>query len=116
MLPMVALAAWGSTFYWVRLALDAGMFPWLGTWGRFAVAAAILLPLDWPRWRSRGVPGPKIADLALAALLCNALPFTLVRVGHQAVTVGLAGILTSTTPCGRSFSRPRSGPGPRPIT
>ena len=90
--------AWGSTFFWIRLALDAGLSPGLVTWGRCLTAAAILVPLNWPRWRQRGAPGPKVADLLLAAMLCNALPFTLVSIGQRTVSVGLAGILNATTP------------------
>ncbi|MEV5695398.1 DMT family transporter [Micromonospora globbae] len=89
---------WGSGFLWTRLALDGGLTPAYLATLRCALGAAVLLvlaraarqtlPRDRRTWR----------HLAVAALLCNALPFLLTSIGQQSVDSGVAGVLHATTP------------------
>ncbi|MFE9690161.1 DMT family transporter [Micromonospora sp. NPDC005806] len=88
---------WGSTFLWISVALD-GFSPAQVTFTRCALGAAALLlvcrlsghrlPHGWSTWR----------QLAVAAFLCNALPFALFSLGQRTVDSGTAGVLNATTP------------------
>lgn len=88
---------WGSTFLWIKVALD-GLSPAQLTFTRCALGAGLLLvlcmhakvglPRGWAVW----------GRITIAALLCNALPFTLFSIGQQRLDSGLAGVLNATTP------------------
>ena len=95
---LVLSACWGSTFMWIDLALDEGMSPWHVTWGRAAVASLVLLAAAPPRPAQWAGNGPRLLDLLIAALLCNAGPFPLFSLGQQTVPSGVAGVLNATTP------------------
>jgi len=94
----VLALCWGSTFLWIDLALDEGIPPAYLTLGRGVVASVALLAFGWPRWRSWSGRGPRLIDLAVAALLCNAMPFTFFSLGQRSVPSGVAGMLNATTP------------------
>jgi drug/metabolite transporter (DMT)-like permease len=89
---------WGSGFLWIKVALNHGLSPVQITVARCVLGAAVLvglavaagqrLPREVATWRR----------LAVAALLCNALPFALFAVGERTVDSGLAGVLNATTP------------------
>ncbi len=88
---------WGSTFLWIRLALD-GLAPVQVTFIRCALGAAVLVAgcrrkgLRLPR--DRAVWG----RLVIAAFFCNALPFALFSLAERSVGSGVAGALGATTP------------------
>lgn len=88
---------WGSTFLWIRLALD-GLAPVQVTFLRCALGAGVLLAVCLRRGlrlpRGRAVWG----RLVVAAFFCNALPFALFSVAEQTVGSGVAGVLGATTP------------------
>ncbi len=95
---MGALALlWGSTFLWIKIALDA-LAPAQVTLVRCALGAAVLLILCRRKGhrlpRSRALWG----RLTVAAFFCNALPFALFSLGEQTVDSGVAGVLNATTP------------------
>lgn len=93
---MLALL-WGSTFLWIKIALE-GLPPAWVTFLRCAFGAALLLVLC--RRSGLRLPRGRVlwSRLAVAALLCNALPFLLFSVGEQSVDSGVAGVLNATTP------------------
>lgn len=98
LLRMAVLALlWGSTFLWIKIALE-GLPPAWVTFLRCACGAALLLVLC----RRAGLRLPRgrllWSRLTVAALLCNALPFLLFSVGEQSVDSGVAGVLNATTP------------------
>jgi drug/metabolite transporter (DMT)-like permease len=88
---------WGSSFLWIKLALN-GLAPVQVTLIRCVLGAAVLwgmchfarqrLPRDRATWRR----------LVVAAFFCNALPFALFSIGEQTVDSGVAGVLNATTP------------------
>lgn len=88
---------WGSTFLWIEVALRT-LQPAQVTASRCTVGALVLLiaarvrglrlPRDLATWR----------HLVVAAVFCNALPFTLFSLGQRTVDSGLAGVLNATTP------------------
>jgi drug/metabolite transporter (DMT)-like permease len=88
---------WGSTFLWIKIALE-GLPPAWVTFVRCASGAALLLALclrsDERLPQGRAVWG----RITVAALLCNAVPFLLFSVGEQSVDSGVAGVLNATTP------------------
>lgn len=88
---------WGSTFLWIKIALE-GLPPAWVTFLRCASGAALLLLLC--RRAGLRLPRGRVlwGRIALAALLCNALPFLLFGVGEQSVDSGVAGVLNATTP------------------
>ena len=88
---------WGSSFLWIKIALDA-LSPVQLALARLALGAGTLvvlclatrtrLPRDWRSWLRIGLP----------ALLGNALPFIMFGVGERTVSSGVAGVLNATTP------------------
>jgi drug/metabolite transporter (DMT)-like permease len=89
---------WGSGFLWIRLALHHGLTPMQITVLRAALGAAVLLLLASSA-RQRLPRGRTLwRRLAVAAFLCNALPFLLTAYGERSVGSGLAGVLHATTP------------------
>ena len=95
-LALLALL-WGSSFLWIKLALD-GLSPTQLVLARLVLGAAILvlvvrvhrlrLPRDRTIW----------LHLTIAALIGNAIPYLLFAIGEQTVSSSLAGALNATTP------------------
>ncbi|WP_277441092.1 DMT family transporter [Streptomyces sp. SPB162] len=88
---------WGSTFLWIKLALD-GLSPAQVTFTRCALGSVVLLVLCLSG--RRGLPRDRVTwgHIVVAAFFCNALPFALFSVGEQTVDSGVAGVLNATTP------------------
>jgi drug/metabolite transporter (DMT)-like permease len=88
---------WGSGFFWIKLSL-AGLSPFQLTFARLALGAAVLglivgaRRLALPRTRSMW------GHLTVAALISNAVPYTLFAVAEQTVPSSLAGTVNATTP------------------
>ncbi len=90
-------AIWGTSFLFMKVG-DRSFIPFEVTWIRLAVGTlslvAILgashqsLPRGWRLW----------GHLALAGLLLNAVPFTLIAWGEQRISSVAAGIWNATTP------------------
>ncbi|MBK1789362.1 DMT family transporter [Prauserella cavernicola] len=98
LLRMAALALmWGSSFFWIKLALDA-FSPVQLVLGRLVLGAAVLVLLC-SLARDRLPRSKRIwGYLAVAALFHNALPFLLFAIGEQTVDSGVTGVLNATTP------------------
>lgn len=88
---------WGSTFLWIKLALD-GLTPVQVTLTRCTLGAIVLIVLC--RWARQHLPRSRATwgHLIVAAFFCNALPFALFSIGERTVDSGLAGVLNATTP------------------
>ncbi|MFD9880636.1 DMT family transporter [Streptomyces alboflavus] len=89
---------WGSSFLWIKLALEGGLAPLHVTIVRCALGAAVLLVLA--RSARQSLPrGRRVwGHLLVAALFCNALPFLFFSIGEQTVDSGVAGVMNATTP------------------
>jgi drug/metabolite transporter (DMT)-like permease len=93
----VLALVWGSSFLWIKLALQS-FSPSQISLIRIALGAAVLvvicyagrnrLPSDRKTW----------AKLVFAAFFGNAVPFFLFGFGEQTVDSGVAGVLNATTP------------------
>lgn len=88
---------WGSTFLWIKVALE-GLSPAQVTVARCALGAAALVVAC--RWAGHRLPRDRATwgRLVVAAFFCNALPFALFSVGQRTVDSGVAGVLNATTP------------------
>ncbi|MEU6640924.1 DMT family transporter [Saccharomonospora sp. NPDC046836] len=98
LLRMGALALmWGSSFFWIKLALNA-FTPVQLVLGRVVLGAAVLTALCF--LAKDRLPGSRRiwGYLAIAALFHNALPFLLFAIGEQTVDSGVTGVLNATTP------------------
>ena len=98
LLRVAALAAiWGSGFLLIKISLR-GFTPVQLTFARLALGAIVLaivvavmrlqLPVEARLW----------GHLTVAALLANAIPYTLFGVAEQTVNSNLAGAINATTP------------------
>lgn len=97
-LRIAALALlWGSSYLWIDLALT-GLAPVQITVARLVLGAALLIVVarhDVAKVLNRQ---QLWAPLLIAALLANAIPFTLFAVAQQTIPSNLAGALNATTP------------------
>jgi len=98
-LPRIALLAliWGSAFLWIKLA-DRGFSSVEVTLARLALGAAVLFVIV--RVRREAIPrsGRLWAQIAVAALFANAVPYLLFAMAEQTVDSSTAGIINATTP------------------
>ena len=88
---------WGSSFLWIKLALD-GLSPVQLVLVRLALGAAVLVAVV--RLRRLRLPHDRTTwlHLTVAALVANAIPYLLFAFGEQTVSSSLAGALNATTP------------------
>lgn len=88
---------WGSTFLWIKVALD-GFSPVQVTLARCVLAALTLLVACRAAGHRLPRGGALWGRVTVAAFFCNALPFALFSFAEQSVGSGLAGVLNATTP------------------
>jgi drug/metabolite transporter (DMT)-like permease len=95
-LALLALL-WGSSFLWIKLALE-GLSPVQLVLVRLALGAAVLVVVV--RVRRMRLPGDRATwlHLTVAALVANAVPYLLFAIGERTVSSSLAGALNATTP------------------
>ncbi|BCM69826.1 hypothetical protein EASAB2608_05160 [Streptomyces sp. EAS-AB2608] len=99
MLRVAVLALlWGSGYLWTGLALRHGLSPLHITVVRAVLGAGVLLLLAWLSRQHLPRGAGVWRRIAVAALLCNTLPFFLAAQGVRTVSTGLAGVLNATTP------------------
>ncbi|WP_320069556.1 DMT family transporter [Micromonospora sp. RTGN7] len=95
-LALLALL-WGSSFLWIKLALR-GFTPVQIVFVRLVLGVVVLAPVA----RMRGLKWPAgfktWGHLFVAALVANAVPYTLFGIGEQTVGSNVAGVLNATTP------------------
>ncbi|WBB95263.1 MULTISPECIES: DMT family transporter [unclassified Solwaraspora] len=95
-LVMLALL-WGSGFLWIKLALR-GFTPVQIVLVRLALGALVLIPVALHRGLRFPADRTTWGHLFVAALVANAIPYTLFGIGEQTVDSGVAGVLNATTP------------------
>ena len=95
-LVMLALL-WGSGFLWIKLALR-GFTPVQIVLVRLALGALVLIPVALHRGLWFPADRTTWGHLFVAALVANAIPYTLFGIGEQTVDSGVAGVLNATTP------------------
>jgi drug/metabolite transporter (DMT)-like permease len=88
---------WGSSFLWIKMGL-ASFSPVQMTFVRCVLGATVLVVLCYAG-RNRLPKDRRLwGHLAVAALVGNAVPFTLFAIGEKTVDSGVAGVLNATTP------------------
>lgn len=89
--------AWGSSFLFIKLALD-GLSPPQLVLGRLSAGAVVL----WCILAVRRQPLPRgfalWGHLVVLGVVANIVPFLLFAFGEQRITSGLAGVLNGSTP------------------
>jgi drug/metabolite transporter (DMT)-like permease len=95
-LALLALI-WGSSFLWIKVA-DHGFAPVEVTFGRLALGAAALFPVVAARREALPRSAAVWAQIGLAALFANAIPYLLFAVAERSVDSSTAGIINATTP------------------
>jgi len=88
---------WGSGFLWIKLALR-GFTPVQIVLVRLALGALVLIPVALHRGLRFPADRTTWGHLFVAALVANAIPYTLFGIGEQTVESGVAGVLNATTP------------------
>ena len=100
---------WGIPYFFIKVAVEAGVPPGFVAWSRVALGAAVLLPVAWRRGALRGLGGRWRAVAAYAA--CEvALPFLLIAAGEQRVASSLAAILIASMPLMVALLSPEDRP------
>ncbi|WP_033295213.1 DMT family transporter [Amycolatopsis jejuensis] len=98
LLRIAALALmWGSSFFWIKLALDS-FSPVQLVLARLVLGAVVLVALCLLGRRRLPSERRTWGHLLVAAFFHNALPFLLFAIGETTVDSGITGVLNSTTP------------------
>ena len=95
-LALLALI-WGSGFLWIAVGLR-GFSPVQVTFGRLGLGALVLVPFVLVRGGRLPRDRTVWAHLTVAALVSNAIPYTLFAIAEQDVASSVAGVLNATTP------------------
>ena len=104
---------WGVPYFFIKVAVEAGVPPAFVAWSRVALGAAVLLPLAWRRGALRGLAGRWPAVVAYTA--CEvAVPFLLIAAGEQYIASSLAAILIASMPLMVALLSVRLSPDDRP--
>lgn len=88
---------WGSSFLWIKMGL-ASFTPLQMTFIRVLLGSAVLVTLVYAGGRRLPRDRRLWGHMIVAALLGNAIPFTLFGIGEQTLNSGVAGVINSTTP------------------
>lgn len=95
-LALLALL-WGSGFLWIKLALR-GFSPVQIVLIRLALGALVLAPIALARGMRIPTGLVTWVHLFVAALVANAIPYTLFGIGERTVDSNVAGVINATTP------------------
>ena len=94
----VLLAAiWGSSFLFIKVLGEHWPPLWVAL-GRVSLGAITLIAITFVRRERLGLHGRTWLHLFVAAVLANAIPFTLFAYGEQHVSSVVAGLWNATTP------------------
>jgi drug/metabolite transporter (DMT)-like permease len=96
-LMAVLAALWGSSYMFIKVAIDGGLSDTFIVFARTLLGAAILAPVAIRRGAFAKARG-KLGWLALIALLQIVAPFLLITIGEHHVATSLAGILVASAP------------------
>lgn len=95
-LALLALL-WGSGFLWIKIGLR-GFAPTQITLVRLLLGALVLAPIALARGLRFPTGRMTWLHLSVAALVANAIPYTLFGIGERIVGSNVAGVINATTP------------------
>lgn len=104
---------WGVPYFFIRVAVDAGLSPGFVAFSRVALGFLVLLPFALRRGALRGLQG-KGWWIAAYTVFEIALPFPLIAWGEQRVSSSLAAILVASLPLIIAVLLTRLEPSERP--
>jgi drug/metabolite transporter (DMT)-like permease len=104
---------WGVPYLLIKIAVEGGAPPALISWGRVALAAAVLLALAARRRSLRALRG-RLGWVAAFGLVEIAIPFPLIAFGEERIASSLAAILIATLPLMITLLALRLDPAERP--
>ncbi len=96
MLLLCLAAIWGASYMFIKIGVR-DLSPSMLSWGRVALAAAVLVPIAALRGQLR-LPNARVWVVAVLAAVQVAGPFFLIAEGEEEISSGLAGILVASTP------------------
>ena len=94
---LVVSAFWGSSYMFIKIALDDGVEPGVIVFTRVALAALVLVPFALRRGALEALR-PKLGLVALLGLIQVVGPFLLITFGEREISSSLTGILVATVP------------------
>lgn len=94
---LVLALLWGSSFLFIKVALNALSAPQIA-FTRIVLGALVLLALCALRGHDLRAGRSLWGRVTVAALFASALPWVLIGIGEQTIDSGLAGVLNATTP------------------
>jgi len=94
---LLCLAAiWGASYMFIKIGVR-DLSPAMVSWGRIALAAAVLVPIAALRGQLR-LPNARVWVVVILAVVQVSGPFLLIAEGEEEISSGLAGILVASTP------------------
>src|SRR4051812_7442313 len=113
-LLMAGIAAlWGSSYMFIKIALDDDLSAGTVVCARTALGAAVLLPLAVTRGALASLRG-RAHWVLVVALLQGVVPFLLITVGELHIPSSLAGILVAAVPLWTALIAARFDDAERP--
>ncbi|MEA2377632.1 MAG: hypothetical protein QOI45_2073 [Thermoleophilaceae bacterium] len=94
---LVLSALWGSSYLFIKVALEDGMAPTVIVCARTALAALVLLPLA-ARAGALGGLRANITPILVLAVVQMGGPLLLIAAGEREISSSLTGILVATAP------------------
>lgn len=94
---IVLAALWGSSYLFIKIALEEGLEPGFIVFARTALAAAVLLPFTASASALRAVRR-RIRPLIVLSVLQVTAPFVLITLGEQTLSSSLTGCLVAAGP------------------
>lgn len=94
---LVLALLWGSSFLFIKVALNALSAPQIA-FTRIVLGALVLLALCALRGHDLRADRSLWSRVTVAALFASALPWVLIGIVEQTIDSGLAGVLNATTP------------------
>ena len=94
---LVLAALWGSSYMFIKVAIDGGLSDTFIVFARTLLGAAVLAPVMFHRG-ALGAARRRIGWLVVIALMQVVGPFMLITVGEHHVPSSLAGILIASAP------------------
>jgi drug/metabolite transporter (DMT)-like permease len=90
-------AIWGSSYLFIKVALEDDVSPWAVVSARTALAAIVLVPLAAHMGVLPSLRG-RIGPVAVLSLVQVAAPLTLIALGEERISSSLTGILVASAP------------------
>src|SRR3990170_1228087 len=89
---------WGSSYLWIKIAVDEGVTPFTLIAGRLLIGLSLLAVFLWRSKITLPRERRMYGHLMVMGVINIALPFFLITWGEQSIDSALASILNSTVP------------------